>query len=361
MQMQILDYASLILAGIILAVVGFVMFRAVRRLIYRYVEEELAKKASRSTGLLIMFILLIVYAFQIIQFFGVVVDTQTYITALAVLVIGVLAIRIIVPVTEKQLQRLLPRSTAKALAKLLTYFAILIVVFLIAGSLGIDLTGVALGGTAVAIAIAFAAQQTFSNFISGLFLFGDRTFNVGDVVLVQGYVGIIEEIGLIHTVIRLFDNTPLTVPNTVVLNETRRNYYSPPATPLFMKPDLGVRVRGVFIPCSVSYFTNLKAVEKVWVDMASSHPKVMKEPRPNVFWKGFGESGIDFELRCFTEPESWRELNDYFTKEIKERFEKEHLEIPFPHRTIYIEKMPSEPNRTSKAGSKKKKKGKKPL
>lgn len=182
----------------------------------------------------------------------------------------------------------------------------------------------ALGVTSLAIGLA--AKDTLANMISGFILMLDRPFRVGNrVQLATGEVGDVVEIGLRSTRIKTLDSNILVVPNTELVNTRVVNQSFPNPT-----------MRGK-VKLGIAYGSDIEKVKGIMLEIANSHPKVMKDPSPLALFSGFGESSMDIEM--FFWIENCMEMGsvvDQINTEIKRRFEKEGIEIPYPVRTVYV-------------------------
>ena len=194
--------------------------------------------------------------------------------------------------------------------------------------LGIKITPILAGMGVAGIAVALAAQETLSNMFSGFTLMMDRPFKIGDrIVLDSGELCEVRDIGLRST--RLYDvidHAMITMPNSDVSNMKITN---------ISMPDVKLKIR---VPIGVAYGTDIELVKKILLEIAEEAPEVLNDPQPDVFFVDFGDSSLNFLLI------SWignvrrkMEVIDYINCKIKNRFEEEGIDIPFPIRTIYMQ------------------------
>lgn len=186
----------------------------------------------------------------------------------------------------------------------------------------------ALLGTAgiASLAVAFAAQETLANMIAGFTILVDRPFRTGDrIELDNGQIGDVFEIGLRSTKILSFDNTLLVVPNKDIAGAKIVNH-SYPSPRVKVKPQIGV-----------AYGSDMEKVLQIILDICRSHPKVLSDPEPTAYFTGFGDSALNVLAVCWIEDyrDKFQVIHD-INMEIKRRFEAEGIEIPFPHREVYI-------------------------
>lgn len=195
--------------------------------------------------------------------------------------------------------------------------------------LGWDPTIIFAGAGIAGLVIAFAAQDTFSNLFSGLFLMLDRPFQEGDIILLEtGEVARVENIGLRTTRLYQFEyHHVITVPNNQLATRRIVNYSA---------PDLHFRTD---IPVGVAYGSDTKHVERVLLDVARAHPDVVKdEPwAPVVRFRDFAESSMNFVLRVtVSDPRDRNRIPSNLRHAIKEAFDREGIEIPFPQRVVHV-------------------------
>lgn len=193
----------------------------------------------------------------------------------------------------------------------------------------IELTALLAGAGVLGLVISFAAQDTLSNFFSGMHLLLDRPFQIGDIILLEsGEYCRVENVGMRSTKLySLFDHELLILPNNAMANKKIIN---------IVKPDKKIRQN---IKVGVAYGSEIEKVKKILYKSACNHPNVLKEGEhePLVRFTGFGDSSLDF-LLIFTVDDvmnQWRVKSDVVT-EIDKQFRKENITIPFPQRTVWL-------------------------
>lgn len=181
------------------------------------------------------------------------------------------------------------------------------------------------------IAVALALQPTLSNFFSGVHMVMDRPLRIGDFVeLDSGDKGTVMDIGWRSTKIRTFTNNIVVLPNTTLADSKIINYNTP-------NPEIGFAVK-----CGVSYGSDLEKVEKITLDVAKkvlSRCNGVKDFEPIFRYNEFGDSSINFKvvLRTKTLADSYLATHE-FIKELKKRFDKEKIEIPFPQMDVHTDR-----------------------
>ncbi len=192
------------------------------------------------------------------------------------------------------------------------------------------------GAGILAIIIGFASQAAFANIISGLFIVSSKPFRVGDYIKVsEEFFGTVEDITLRHTVIRNNENRRIIIPNAVINNQTIVN-----------SNIIDEKVCSL-IELGISYGSDINLAIRIIQEEVSKHPLSLDNrneeqlaegvPRVVVRVMGFGESSVNLRAYAWasTSMDAFVLRTDMF-KAIKERFDKEGVEIPFPYRTIVM-------------------------
>jgi len=197
-----------------------------------------------------------------------------------------------------------------------------ILILIVFSEMGVDLTTLLGAAGIVGIAIGFASQTSVSNIISGLFILGEKPFAVDDVITVGDKTGIIISIDLMSIKIRTFDNLFIRLPNERVLNTEVVNITRFP-------------IRRLDLPITVAYKEDLGRVMALLAETAGKNPYALSEPEPLVLIQSFGASGIEFLLGVWFLKDDFVLLKNSLLQDIKERFDAEGIEIPFPHVSLH--------------------------
>jgi len=210
------------------------------------------------------------------------------------------------------------------LAKRLSFYGVMSLVLIsFLGQLGIDLS-VLLGAAGIlTIAIGFASQTSASNLVSGLFLMAEQPFVVDDWIQIDDVVGVVLAVDLLAVRIRLFDNTMVRIPNESIIKGRLTNLTRFP----IRRADIGV---------GVAYKEDMERVKTLMFELADRHPLVLDDPRPQFFFDGYGDSALDLRLCVWTAKDNIVDVRNTIRLEIKKVFDREGIEIPFPHRSLYV-------------------------
>jgi len=250
----------------------------------------------------------------------------------AILVFWIIAfIRVFNKLVEERKAKVLLRGKIGDDLFLLLKNIIRVVVF-VAGILWLlaiwklDLTPLFASAGIVGIAVALAAKDTLANFFGGISIFADKTFKVGDyIILDNNERGEVVEIGIRSTRIKTRDDILITIPNSILASSKIINESAP--VPRF-------RIR---VPVGVSYGTDLDKVEEILLRVAKANENVVPEPEPRVRLRRFGESSVDFELLCWVDDPSLKGLETHnLLKATYQLFGSEGVTIPFPQRDVHI-------------------------
>jgi small conductance mechanosensitive channel len=182
--------------------------------------------------------------------------------------------------------------------------------------------------------IGFAAQQALGNIISGVFIVIFKPFRIGDQVRIsETLAGHVEDITLRHCVIKSFENRRIIIPNSVISSETIVNANITDEKTCF------------FLEIGISYDSNIDLAMKLIREEAEKHPDLIDhrtiaekadgEDKIVVRVIGFGDSSVNLRAYLWAlQPDIGFAMKCDLNKAIKERFEKDGVEIPFPYRTI---------------------------
>ena len=190
---------------------------------------------------------------------------------------------------------------------------------------GIDLSSLAIFASALSVGIGFGLQDIAKNLGSGLVLVFERPIQVGDFVEVGDYIGTIEKLSARSTRIRTMDDLTVFVPNSRFLEEEVTNW-SHHRTPSRIK-----------IPVGVAYGSDLEAVKEALLEATEDQKTVLKAPKPQVLFMGFGDSSLDFVLMVWiARPQLHVRIKSELNFKIDAAFRARNIEIPFPQRDLHL-------------------------
>ena len=242
--------------------------------------------------------------------------------AALILIIGIVIARAISSLIGRTLRRRLKTQEAMLIKRLTFYTLFALVMTATLHQLGFQL-GVVLGALGIlSVAIGFASQTSVSNIISGMFLIAERPFVIGDLIEIDNKVGEVISIDLLSVKLRKFDNVMMRVPNEQVIKSTMMNLTRFP-------------IRRIDFQVGVAYKENTEKVREIFFECADRNPLCLDEPKPLFIYKGYGESALELQFSVWVKRENFLLLKNGFQEELKTAFDKNDIEIPFPHRSLY--------------------------
>ena len=202
-------------------------------------------------------------------------------------------------------------------------------IYFIMLSWGINVTAWIASAGILSVVIGFAAKDTLGNLFAGIFIMADSPYKEGDYInLDTGERGYVRDIGIRSTRIQTRDGIEITIPNSVIANSKIINESG--------GTHEKERIR---ITVDVAYGTAVEDVKNIMNNIATSSNSVCKDPPARVRFREFGESGLRFQLLAWIEkPELRGRVIDELSTEIYNSFNSNHIEIPFPQRTLHIKK-----------------------
>ncbi|EII3280632.1 MULTISPECIES: mechanosensitive ion channel family protein [Vibrio] len=189
--------------------------------------------------------------------------------------------------------------------------------------LGLNLAPILTGFGIAGVIIGFALQDTLSNFAAGMMLLIYRPFDVGDFVYAGGVDGKVSHMSLVNTTIRTFDNQIIIVPNSKIWGDVIKNVTHE-------------RIRRVDMVFGIGYADDLLKAESVLSDIITSHPSVLRTPEPMIKVHTLNTSSVDFIVRPWVKTDDYWDVYWDVTKEVKLRFDREGISIPFPQQDVHL-------------------------
>jgi small-conductance mechanosensitive channel len=225
----------------------------------------------------------------------------------------------------------LPLPTTGLSYGLIKGIIIIIGVLVVLSVLGISITPILTALGVGGLAVALALQDTLANMFAGIHILMEKSIRVGDFIRLEtGQEGYVRDITWRTTRVRMLPNNVVVIPNSKLAQSVVTNYYLPE------------KRMSLLIPVSVSYSADIEQVERILVEEAKKGatdiPGLLADPAPFVrFIPGFGDSSLDFTLICQVAEFTDQYLAQHeLRKRIFKRFKEAGIEIPFPHRTIYV-------------------------
>ncbi len=218
----------------------------------------------------------------------------------------------------------LRRGSAQSILSLTNYAIWGVGIALAASAAGLTGTQLAVVIGALGVGIGFGLQTIVNNFVSGLILIFERPIKVGDTVQTPNYWGKVERIGIRASVIRSFDGAEIIVPNGELVAKELTNWTGTD------------EIRRAEVLVGVEYGTPPERVLEILLRVAQEHSKALPYPEPQAQMIGFGDSSLDFRLRCWTPMDDWVGLVSDLHVAINRELEAAGITIPFPQRDLHV-------------------------
>jgi len=212
-----------------------------------------------------------------------------------------------------------------AVATVCRYLITIVGLMFCFGILGVGWSKVQWLAAAVSLGLGFGLQEIFANFVSGLIILFERPVRVGDVVTIGDISGVVSRIRIRATTITDWDRKELIIPNKEFITGRVLNW------------TLTDQVNRVVIKVGVAYGSDTKQAADILLNVARNHPNVMKDPAPQVALESFGDSALQFVLRCFLPNLESRGLAIHeLHMAIDQAFRKASIEMPFPQQDVHV-------------------------
>ena len=198
-------------------------------------------------------------------------------------------------------------------------------------AVGIDLSALAIFGGALGVGLGFGLQRIASNFISGFILVFDRSIRPGDVISINEKFGWVQELRARYVVVRDRDGVETLIPNENLITTEVINWsYS----------DEQVRIK---LPVQISYADDPEAAMEVLTQAAQTSQRVLQDPTPAARLMGFGDSGIDLELRVWiSDPQlGVNNVRSELNIAIWKGFKAAGITIPYPQQDLHVKELPA--------------------
>lgn len=195
------------------------------------------------------------------------------------LIVGFTIVKVVDKATRRITRRALHQRSGAMIEKFIRYAGNFLVVALALRKAGVDITAV-LGAAGIAgVALGFAAQTSVSNIISGLFLFTEKSFGLGDTVQVGDVLGVVEGVELLSIQIRTFDNRLVRIPNETMIKSNIVNVTYWPR-------------RRLDIALQLPHGTNVGTVREILLAAAAGNALALDDPAPELYVDTVNEDGL---------------------------------------------------------------------
>lgn len=248
------------------------------------------------------------------------------ISALVVLLAGLLLIKLILGIVKKTLEKTaLDGAIHTFVVSALRIVLYIILVVVLLGVLEVPTTPLVTVLGAGGAAIALARKDSLGNIAGGLLLLINQPFKKGDEIDIAGNYGEVDGIDLFVTTLRTYDNKVITIPNgtintSVIVNYSRRDS------------------RRVDCKFGISYDSDLALAKSVLLRVAQSNPDIFEDPAPFIGVASHGDSAVILDLRVWCNTEKYYEVKYALTEQVKLAFDEADISIPYPQMDVHVVK-----------------------
>ncbi|QHI71278.1 mechanosensitive ion channel family protein [Aminipila terrae] len=246
--------------------------------------------------------------------------------AVIVLIVGFIIIKIVLGIIRRALNKTaldVSLHTFISNSVKVILWAILLITAL--GVLGMPLsTFVAVLGAAGA-AVALALKDSLGNIAGGIIILVTKPFKQGDYIDIIEVSGVVEEIDLLYTMLKTFDNKVVSVPNGKISNAVMVNYSSE-------------ATRRVDCKFGIGYDDDIAQAKDILLAVAESNPDIFQEPVPFVGVSGHGDNSVVIDLRVWCKTEDYWNVKYFLEENVKLAFDEAQISIPYPQVEIHYKK-----------------------
>ncbi len=236
--------------------------------------------------------------------------------------VGYPALRLLVYIIKRSFWKNLSKQSIMIWSRGIEYTGVFIIGVIVFQILGWEIKTLFGAAGLVGIVIGIASQTSIGNVISGLFLISEKSFEIGDVIRVGDKSGVVYSIDLLSIKLKTFDNLLIRIPNQTIISTELVNVTRFP-------------IRRFDFQIGVAYKEDLKKVQEILKKIANDNPLCLDEPEPLIIFTEFGNSSINIQFGVWFEKSNYVKVKNSIFLAIKETFDAEGIEIPFPHTSLY--------------------------
>jgi small conductance mechanosensitive channel len=244
--------------------------------------------------------------------------------AIAILVIGWFVARFATGLVRKGMARANVDATLSKFISSLTYMLLMIFVVMAAISkLGVETASFIAVLGAAGFAVGFALQGSLSNFAAGVMILIFRPFKAGNFIEAGGTTGVVQEVGIFHTILTTPDNKKVIVANSSITGGNITNFSA-------------METRRVDMQFGIGYGDDIKKAKEILQRLMAADARVLKDPACTIAVSELGDSSVNLVCRPWVKSaDYWAVFFDTHEK-VKLTFDAEGISIPFPQRDVHF-------------------------
>ncbi len=242
-----------------------------------------------------------------------------------ILIIAMLLARLLAHFTRKALARtanisvLMKDFITRSVGRVIIFVGLIVAV----SALGVNIGPLMAVIGAAGFVVAFALQDSLSNFAAGIMIMVYKPFDVGDLVDAATVMGKVKTMNLVSTVIKTLDNKLVIVPNSSIWGSVITNV-------------TGSVTRRVDLIFGIGYSDDIAQAQEIMERILKDHPQVLDDPEPMVRLHELGDSSVNFICRPWVKTDDYWDVHWDVTRAVKEAFDSEGVSIPFPQRDVHF-------------------------
>ncbi len=252
------------------------------------------------------------------------IDFSRFIKAAAILVIGMITIRILMKIVDRALKRAnnigVIGGYLRSVLKVILWVIVLLVVV---DAIGVPVTSLVALLSVAALAISLALQNTLANVASGIMLLVAKPMEAGDYVEVDGVGGTVEIIGLAYSTLATPDNKEIFMPNSQISAAKIVNYTR-----------LGKR--RVDWSFTASYDAPTETVKTAISEVLEKYPQILPDPAPVIYVSNYGASSIEYVVRVWTASADYWPVYYGVMEDVRAAFQRHNVEMTYDHLNVHL-------------------------
>jgi len=176
---------------------------------------------------------------------------------------------------------------------------------------------------AAGFAVGFALQGSLANFAAGVLILVLRPFKAGDFIMGAGEAGTVKAISLFTTELATPDNVKIMVPNGKLFGDVIKNVSA-------------YDTRRVDLVIGIGYGSSMQKAHEILSDLLKQDPRILDDPPPQIAVSELADWSVNFVVRPWVKKEDYWSVKFDLTRKIKEAFDEQGIEIPFPQHVIHM-------------------------
>lgn len=221
--------------------------------------------------------------------------------------------------SRAKLSALLKDFIVNTVQKTLVLLGLVVALAMLEVNIGPLLAGIGVVG----FVVGFALQNTLSNFAAGFMILLYRPYDIGDFVSAGGVTGTVDSMNLVSTTVKTPDNQIVIVPNSAIWGGVITNV-------------TGNETRRVDMVFGIGYDDDIQKAQDVLTEIVNTHPLVLQTPEPVIRLHELADSSVNFVVRPWVKTKEYWNLYWDITRKVKERFDAEGINIPYPQRDVHL-------------------------